>query len=191
MNEEGKKKEKTDFSKFRLPTNSLGSPVAHKVLLRVPVSKPSKQQYVRVCSDENYHFECAILKLEDDDRPYLISHNIASAVAQDIKQVILKLGIDRQGNIFLWPIPPTPEDASENTWNQSQRQVAEMAETSWIRLTSNRALGCYEPMVAQGEIPEPTWPDHTLEEILEIAFGSTHLIADREHPALLKLWGLE
>ena len=46
-------------------------------------------------------------------------------------------------------------------------------------------------MVAQGEIPEPTWPDYTLGEILEIAFGPTHLIADREHPALLKLWGLE
>ena len=53
-----------------------------------------------------------------------------------------------------------------------------MAETSWLRLMPNGALGCYEPMVAQGEI-------------LEIAFGSTHLIADREHPALLKLWGLE
>ena len=131
MNDEGKKKEKTGFSKFRLLTNSLGSPVARKVLLRVPVIRPSNQKYVRVCPDGNYHFECAILKLEDDDRPYLISHNIPSAVAQDIKQVILKLGIDRQSNIFLWPIPLTPEDSSDNTWNQSQRQVAEMAETSW------------------------------------------------------------
>ena len=191
MNEEGKKKEKTDFSKFRLPTSSLGSPVARKVLLRVPVIKPSKQKYVRVCPDGNYHFECAILKLEDDERPYLISPNIASVVAQDIKPVILKLGIDRQSNIFLWPIPPAPEEASENTWNQSQRQVAEMAETSWLRLMPNQTLGCYEPMVAQGEIPEPTWPDYTLEEILEIAFGSTHQISDRQHPALLKLWGLE
>ena len=191
MNEEGKKKEKTDFSKFRLPTNSLGSPVARKVLLRVPVSQPSKQQYVRVRSDGSYHFKCAILKLEDDVRPYLILPKMASVVAQDIKQVILKLGIDRQGNIFLWPIPSAPEDASENTWNQSQRQVAEMAETSWLRLMPNQTLGCYEPMVAQGEIPEPTWPDYTLEEILEIAFGSTHQISDREHPALLKLWGLE
>ena len=159
MNEEGKKKEKTDFSKFRLPTNSLGSPVAHKVLLRVPVSKPSKQQYVRVCSDGAYHFECAILKLEDDERPYLISPNIASVVGQDIKQVILKLGIDRQGNIFLWPIPHDPEDASHNTWNQSQRQVAEMAETSWLRLVPNQALGCYEPMV-ENDLSRPhRWGD--------------------------------
>ena len=66
-----------------------------------------------------------------------------------------------------------------------------MAETSWLRLMPNQTLGCYEPMVAQGEIFEPTWPNYTLEEILEIAFGSTHQISDRKHPAVLKLWGLE
>jgi len=31
----------------------------------------------------------------------------------------------------------------------------------------------------------------SFEDILEIAFGSTHIIEDREHPALRKLWGIE
>ena len=46
-------------------------------------------------------------------------------------------------------------------------------------------------MVAKGEIPEPTWPDLTFEDILEIAFGKTHIIDNRDHPALRKLWGME
>lgn len=193
-NDDDKKKKntgKTDFSKFRIPTGSSDSAVAKKVLIHVPVGKPSKQKFVRVHQDESYHFECALLRIEDDERPYLISPDIAHAVAQDMKQVILKLAIDRQGNIFLWPVPPRQEDGNENTWNQSQREVAALAETFWVRLASNRAIGSYEPFKAQGEIPEPTWPDHSFEDILEIAFGSSHVIKDREHPALLKLWGIE
>ena len=193
-NDDDKKKKntgKTDFSKFRIPTGSSDSPVAKKVLIHVPVGKPSKQKFVRVHQDESYHFECALLRIEDDERPYLISPDIAHAVAQDIKHVILKLAIDRQGNIFLWPVPPRQEDGNENTWNQSQREIAALAETFWVRLASNSAIGSYEPFKAQGEIPEPTWPDHSFEDILEIAFGSSHVIKDREHPALLKLWGIE
>ena len=105
---------KTDFSKFRLPTNSSGMPVAQKVLIHVPVGKPGKQKFVRV---------------HPDDRPYLISPDIAHTVAQDIKQVILKLAIDRQGNIFLWPVPPRQEDGNENIWNQSHREIAALAES--------------------------------------------------------------
>jgi len=187
MNSKGK----TDFSKFRLPTNSPGMPVAQKVLTHVPVGKPSKQKFVRVHPDESYHFECALLKLEDDDRPYLISPDIAHAVAQDLKQKILKLAIDRQGNIFLWAVPPRQEDGNENIWNQSHREIAALAETVWVRLASNSAIGAYEPFKAQGEIPEPIWPDLPLGDILEIAFGSSHIIEDLEHPALLKLWGIE
>jgi hypothetical protein len=48
-----------------------------------------------------------------------------------------------------------------------------------------------KPFVAQGEIPEPTWPDLTFEDILEIAFGKTHIIDSPDHPALRKLWGME
>ena len=83
-NDDDKKKKntgKTDFSKFRIPTSSSGSPVTKKVLMHVPVGKPSKQKFVRVHQDESYHFECALLRIEDDERPYLISPDIAHAVA--------------------------------------------------------------------------------------------------------------
>jgi hypothetical protein len=190
-NDDEKKTGKTDFSNFRISANNSGLPVAQKVLMHVPVGKPGKQRYVRVHHDNKYRLECAILKLEDDERPFLISPNIASAVAQDIKLVTLQLSIDRQGNVFLWPVPPVPEDGNDNSWNQSQREIATMAENQWIRLSSNRATGSYEAMVAKGEIPEPPWPDLTFEDILEIAFGKTHIIDNRDHPALRKLWGME
>jgi hypothetical protein len=182
---------KLDYSKFKIPSGSHDLPSARKLILHVPVTKAGKQRYVRVHRDKAYNFECAILQLEGEDRPYLLSPEIAQAITKDAKRVDLKLAMDRQGNIFLWPVPPVPEDGNDNTWNQSQREVAELAETHWVRLTSNRIIGCYEPIVAQGEIPEPIWPEMSMEEILTIAFGSTHVITDHEHPALQKLWGLE
>ena len=155
-----------DFSKFKISSGSSDLPVARKLILHVPVTKAAKQRYVRVHRDKGYHFECALLNLEGEDRPFLLSPEIAQTIAKDAKRVTLKLAIDRQGNIFLWPVPPIPEDGNDNPWNQSQREVAELAKTHWVRLTSNRSVGCYEPIVAQGDIPEPVWPELTMDEIL-------------------------
>ena len=180
-----------DFSKFKISSGSSDMPIARKIILHVPVSKPAKQRYVRVQRDRDYHFDCAVLNLEGEDRPFLLSPQVAQGIAKDAKRVTLKLAIDRQSNLFLWPVPPIPEEGTDNPWNQSQREVAELAEEQWVRLTSNRSVGCYEPIVAQGDIPEPVWPEMSMDQILSIAFGSTHVIMDDEHPALQKLWGLE
>ena len=180
-----------DFSKFKISSGSSDMPIARKIILHVPVSKPAKQRYVRVQRDRDYHFECAVLNLEGEDRPFLLSPQVAQGIAKDAKRVTLKLAIDRQSNLFLWPVPPIPTEGTDNPWNQSQREVADLAEEQWVRLTSNRSVGCYEPIVAQGDIPEPVWPEMSMGQILSIAFGSTHVIMDHEHPALQKLWGLE
>ena len=66
-----------------------------------------------------------------------------------------------------------------------------MAKKTWIRLTSNTSIGCYEPHPAKGVIPEPTWPNLPMDEILNIAFGSMYVIDSLDHPALLKLWGAD
>ena len=184
-------KEQNPFSKFRMASDSLTNIETEKLITHVPVGKPNKQKFVRVHPDQAFWFECAILKLEDEQRPFLVTPEIASLIVQDIKLVVLRLTIDRQGNLSLWPIPPVPKEGEENTWNHSQRLAASLAEQTWIRLTSNRATGSYEPLKAKGEIPEPVWPDKTLEEILEIAFGDAHIIEERNHPALQRLWGLE
>ena len=182
---------KIDFSKFRVSVSSSDLPIAEKVLLHVPTRKPSKQTFVRVHPDKEYHYDAALLKLESEEKPYLVSQSVVNVIAQDVKIVVLHLAIDRQGNIFLWPVPPKPIEGNENTWNQSQRQIAEMAKTHWVRLSSNTSIGCYEGYPAKGEIPDPTWPSLSLDEILNIAFGSSHIIDSLNHPALLKLWGAD
>lgn len=188
---DGSPKKPTSFdpARFRMSTSSSQDPVAQKVVTLVRVSKPANQQFVRTRADDGWRTECAIVNLVGDDRPYIVDPSVAHLAATDMKHVQLRLGIDRQGNLFLWPVPLPAAEGPENLWNQSQRQVADLAETRWVRMMSNTAIGAYEAFEAGGEIPEPTWPELTFAEILEIAFGHGHVIDDRDHPALRTLRG--
>ena len=189
MDDTPKKPAPFDPARFRMVTSSSKDPVARKVVTMVPVNKPAKQQFVRTRPGLDWRAECAVVKLAGDERPYIVDPSVAHFVAHDMKLVQLRLGIDRQGNLFLWPVPLPAADGAENQWNLSQRQVADLAETRWIRMMSNSAIGAYEAFEAGAEIPEPTWPGLTFAEILEIAFGHGHVIDDRDHPALRTLRG--
>lgn len=189
MNDTHKKPDPFDPARFHMVTSSTKAPVARKIVTSIPVGKPGKQQFVRVRSGDQWRTVCAIVRLAGDDRPYIVDPSVAHYVANDMKLVQLRLGIDRQGNLLLWSVPLPPAEGAENSWNQSQRQVADLAEKRWVRMMSNNAVGAYEVFEAAGEIPEPNWPDLTFAEILEIAFGHGHVIDDRDHPALRTLRG--
>ena len=78
--DDDKKPGKIDFSKFRVSLNSKEQPIAEKVIVHVPVRKPSKQMFIH--PDNNYNQPNALLKLEDEEKPYLISDSIRSRLAQ-------------------------------------------------------------------------------------------------------------
>ena len=61
-----------DLSKFKISSGSSDMPIARKIILHVPVTKPAKQRYVRVQRDKECHFECAVLNLEGEERPFLL-----------------------------------------------------------------------------------------------------------------------
>jgi hypothetical protein len=189
MDDMPKKPASFDPARFRMGGTTSVEPPVRKVLTAVPTGKPGKQQFVRTRVGDEWRAECGLLKLEGDERPYIVDREAAQYVALDIKHVQLRLGIDRQGNLFLWSVPLPAKDIVENSWNLSQRQIADLAEKRWVRMTSNRTIGAYEAFEAGAEIPEPTWPDLTFAEILEIAFGHGHVIDDRDHPALRTLRG--
>ena len=189
MDNTPKKPASFDPARFRISTSLSNDPVVQKVHTVIRVDKPAKQQYVQTRKGEPWRAECAILHLADDERPYIVDPSIAHLVAHDMKLVQLRLGIDRQGNVFLWPVPLVPAEGVENPWNQSHRQIADLSENRWVRMISNTAIGAYEAFEAGGEIPDPTWPELTFAEILEIAFGHGHVIDDRDHPAIRKLRG--
>jgi hypothetical protein len=98
--------------------------------------------------------------------------------------------INRQGNLFLWPVPLPSGDGREIAWHTTAREAAALAEKVWIRLVANTNAAAYDIYEASALIPEPEWPDHNLQELLRVAFGNGRLIDSLEHPLVKQLRGL-
>jgi hypothetical protein len=177
-----------DPARFKVNTASTGA-IAVKVLTRIPVGKPQKQRFVRVHPGDAFRLECAIFNLSGADRPYLVDPNVAHQLGTDLKHVSLRLAMDAQGNSFLWPVPLSTPEERENLWNSTHRDIAQRAETCWLRLVSDRASGCYYAMEAASISAVPDWPSYSLPELLELAFGGGHVIDRDDHPALKALRG--
>ena len=55
-------------------------------------------------------------------------------------------------------------------------------------MTANMSLGAYEIFEATGDLPEPTWPELSVAEILKIAFRD-RIVDNGDHPVVQRLRG--
>ena len=75
-------------------------------------------------------------------------------------------------------------------WAESALAAADMAQRHWVRVTANMKAGAYDIEQASGNLPEPTWPEMTFQEILNAAFKGM-VINNVNHPVLRQLRGEE
>lgn len=159
-----------------------------KVLTVVPVRKPGRHEFVRVRPEAEYTLDTGVLEVKEDrDELYLVDRSLWHAVP-DIKPMSLRTAISRQAVLFVWPIRLPGPDGRVDTWTQSAHEAAALAETQWVSVRSNRALGAYEAHVASGKLPEPDWPAMSFDDIAQIAFRGRY-IDDVNHPVLRRLRG--
>jgi hypothetical protein len=166
--------------------NSVG---AEKILLRITVRKPNKQEFFRVNTDDELRLPCAILEIKDEREIYLVTPNVLRVLSEDIRHVELRLCQNRQGVNFLWPVAMPSPDGRTNSWHLSAREAASHAEDHWTRMIANMSEGGYSIYRATGTIPEPAWPEKNLSELLELAFKDGKLIDTPEHPVIQQLQG--
>jgi hypothetical protein len=58
----------------------------------------------------------------------------------------------------------------------------------WIRVKANMSLGAYEMFEAASTIPDPTWPELSFQELVEIGFRQ-RLVNNLDHPVIKRLRG--
>ena len=109
MSDENKKKPTTaDFSRFRLSQNFGSVSGVRKKLTTVPVRKPNKTQFVRVHSENK--LDTMLLKYGDNGEDlYLVDPDVMQEVEDLAKPYRLSQAIDRQNNVFFWPLA-IPDD---------------------------------------------------------------------------------
>ena len=179
---------KFDPSSLRLSQNFSEYGGVKKLLTNIPVRKPLKQDFVRVCRDPAFRLETMVLELKEDNETYLVAQDLWSELENELVAKVLFLAISRQNVLFLWPVRLPNPDGRHDSWNTSAIEAAKLAEDDWVRVASNMHLQAYEVSQSVGLIAEPIWPSIDFEKILEIAFKGRY-IADLQHPTLRRLRG--
>jgi hypothetical protein len=177
-----------DLTALRLPQTFGGLAGVKKVLTTVPVRKPNKQAFVRVHPDPTWQQSALILQLQEDGECYYVHPDLYSELAREARPKLLYTYVTRDGNVALWPINLPSEDGRLDAWSQSAHTVAQMAQSGWMRLASNRDVGAYDAYPATAITDEPVWPEKTFKEILSLAFKD-RFIATMDHPIVKRLRG--
>ncbi len=177
-----------DPANLRLSPDFAATVGVKKVLTKVLCRKPHKHEFVRVRAGADWRVDTAVFEDSIEKETYLVAADLISELAEEVRPVCLRMAINKQGDIFLWPLKLPGPDGRPNSWNESAVEAATCAEKKWVRVSSNNDANMYEVYEAVGNLAEPTWPDVSFRNLLELAFRD-RLIDSHDHPILKSLRG--
>ena len=177
-----------DLQALRLPANYGATLGVKKLLTAVPVGKPKKSQFFRTHAADEMTFAAMFLEQKESRESYVVLPNVAQEISELVRPVVLHAAIDRQNNVFLIPVPLPGEAGTRNPWHESLAQAVELAKLKWLRITANMHTGSYDVYEAEGALPEPEWPEHGIDALVEVAFRGK-IITSLDHPVVQSLLG--
>lgn len=175
-----------DLPRLRL-AQDFSSERGTKVLTRVAVRRPGRQEYVRVRGGEDWRLSTLVLRHEESRELYLVDPPLRASLALEVKPVTLFTAITRGNTVFLWSCA-LPNEQRPNLWHQTAFDAALRAIADWVRLTPDLDAGQYDLFVAEYDF-DPAWPDLTFQELLKLAFKD-RFIRSLDHPVVQQLYGL-
>jgi hypothetical protein len=178
----------TDLKKLRLEVNYGAIFGVKKLLTNVLVGKPKKPQFFRTHESDDMTFPAMILENKESRESYVVVPDVAQEISELVRPVMLHAAIDRQNNVSLIPVPLPGEDGTRNPWHESLAQAVEHAKLKWIRIAANMHVGAYDVYEAEGELPDPEWPAHDIDELVQVAFRGK-IITSLDHPIVQSLLG--
>jgi hypothetical protein len=164
-----------------------------KHIHNIPVDKPPSEVWFRVHPDQNDRgeemvFDTYLLHLKNgpDRGVYQVSATLLPLLSGErlLKPTRLVLCVDRQEELRFWPLRLPGPDGREDDWMSTALTIAEQAKHQWVRLVSG--TNDYTSRTSRVEIPDPVWPNKTLDELLELAFRKRR-IASESDPVLRRL----
>jgi hypothetical protein len=178
-----------DPARFRLGQDFGAAAGVKKLVTIIPVGRPGNHDFFRVHRDPAYRLDVAIIELKEDREVYLVTPEMLPELPGSVKPRTLFTTISRQGVLRLWPVALPEADGRRNDWARSALDGADHAMRRWIRLVSNMGSGAYDVYEAQGQLPEPEWPELTFGDMLKVAFRD-RIIDQSDHPVVQRLRGL-
>jgi hypothetical protein len=160
-----------------------------KVLLKIAIRKPKKDEFFRVHPDPEMKIPTKLYYT--GDREVFVVNPSLEDITRTVL-VVIHLCVARDGTPFFWPIREPEAGKSgakkDNDYWSSSREAVSYAENEWVRIEANQHAGNYSLTLARGKLPPPQWPDLSLREMLELAIkGRT--IEDENHDIIRSLLG--
>ena len=184
----GQTQTSSPFSSLRLTQNFGETLGVKKVLTTVPVGKPPKDRFFRAHTSPSWVFPTWILENKTTGETYLASAQVASVLGDLVRAVELHAAIDRQNNVFFIPIPLPRPNGVRNPWHESLAQAVGRSKSVWVRISANKELGGYDIFEATAKLPDPVWPDISIDELLEVAFKG-RIMTSVDHPIVQERLG--
>jgi len=177
-----------NLQSLRLPANYGATLGVKKILTVVPVRKPRKPEFFRTHSSPDMTFSGMVYENKEKSEHYLLAPDVASHIGELVRAVELHAAIDTGDNVFLIPLPLPDVTGNRNPWHESLAGNISHSQSKWIRISANKDVQGYDTFEATGNLPEPAWPEHDIEALVDIAFRGK-IITDLDHPVIQKLLG--
>lgn len=160
-------------------------------LTSIPVRRPGREWWFQVHPDPDFQLSTVVLELKEDQEVYLIDPSMRAALIGEPTVVNKKLlvAITSHRVLFIWPVRLPGPDGRLDPWSRSALEIAERAQTQWVRLLPSRAAGMYNVLTTEAKLADPDWSSlPTPREVWKLAFREFR-IDSIEHPVIKRLRG--
>ena len=154
----------------------------------VTVRKPGNQEWFRVHPSKEMRLQTTILRLKEKGEDYLVAPNLREALWDEIQPVMLFTAVNRDGEVFIWPVRLPRGDGRTDQFMVSDMEAAKAAESNWTRRQWVPENKSHKITIANGLTDEPMWPEITILELTKTGFKEKY-ICDLDHPVLKRLRG--
>lgn len=177
-----------DLNAVRINPSDMLHEVA-EVLATIPVRKPARQEFFRICPDSEMSLTTAVfIDKQDRDTTYFVSPAIRGAMSGEERIATLYHFVTTTGVMGIWPIA-LPLEGRQCAWTGSKLMAIEEAKRGWVRIVADTNLGAYRIYRAQGALEDAKFSTMSINEMLKIAFNG-RVIETEDHPIIHRLRGL-
>jgi hypothetical protein len=163
---------------------------AKETLSKLPVRKPTKQEFVRTPQDDEMSLVTAVFEDKETREFFLIAPEMREAMQalDQLTPVKLVPAMTRQNVLILVPAKLPSSSGSSSGWQESLLLALERAKVSWTRTSADMNLGAYRVWEATGKLSDPVWPTMSLNDMMALAFKD-RIIDGENHPVFNRLLG--
>ena len=171
-----------DITQLRLAQDYLGDS-QEVVQAATLIGKPRPETWFQV--HPSWHFNVATIK--NEERLYIVMRSLCDELEGEYRRKLLVPYVTRDGDVGFWSLNPLQVMGRTDNWTASAHRVLVAARKGWVRMRSNMRLQSYELITPKATWAEPTWPEESLESLLEAA--SADCINTLDHPIVRALRG--